>query len=539
MTRLYRIILVDDEEEVRKSIIKIIDWEKAGFEVIGDAENGEDALELVDQYEPDLVLTDIRMPYMDGLTLAGKIRQTHPSIKVIIFSGYDDFEYAKEAIKLNIVEYILKPVNAEELFNILLKVKARMDEEIERIKNIDELKETFAKNLPILKENFLKNIMHGRIESAQIPVLEKEYGLNIADAEKWTVILVSFKRIENMESEKTGFENETQLIPISVRKLLAKYLENCCRYEIFNSSTGLCALLSLNSSNSLDEIILVLRDVCREAKNVLSLHLTIGIGQPRNSLSDMPECYEEAHEAVSYDAIAGIGVIYIHDVEPFSGAAPQLTSDDEHDFTSAIKFGTEKEIQACVNRLIEKMQSAHMRVNEHQAYLISMMDILLQTVRRNELEPESIFGEKFDYLEILSRLQNDEILRGWLVETCIKINRMINAGRESSTQSMIKSAKKYIENNYMDPDISLETICAQLHISSAYFSTIFKKETGESYSSYLTHVRLEKAADLLGTTDDKTYLIARQVGYEEPNYFGYVFKKQYGMTPSKFRGKSS
>ena len=112
---LYRIILVDDEEEVRKSIIRKIDWQAVGFTVVGDAENGEDALEKIEALEPDVVLTDIRMPYMDGLTLAEKIRQRYPSMKIVIFSGYDDFDYAKRAIKLNVTEYILKPVNVEEL----------------------------------------------------------------------------------------------------------------------------------------------------------------------------------------------------------------------------------------------------------------------------------------------------------------------------------------------------------------------------------------------------------------------------------------
>ena len=128
---LYKIMLVDDEEEVRKSIINKIDWADAGFEVIGDAENGKDALEKIEQNEPDVVLTDIKMPYMDGLTMAETIRQLYPSVKIVIFSGFDEFEYAKKAIKLNVIEYILKPVNVEELTSILKRIKSGLDEEIE------------------------------------------------------------------------------------------------------------------------------------------------------------------------------------------------------------------------------------------------------------------------------------------------------------------------------------------------------------------------------------------------------------------------
>ncbi len=158
--KLYRIILVDDEEEVRKSIIRKINWEENGFLVAGDAENGEDALEKIEPLEPDLILTDIRMPYMDGLTLAERVRQKYPSMKIVIFSGYDDFEYAKQAIKLNVTEYILKPVNVEELTAILQAIKANLDEEIEQKRNVNLLRENYIKSLPILREQFLNELVN-------------------------------------------------------------------------------------------------------------------------------------------------------------------------------------------------------------------------------------------------------------------------------------------------------------------------------------------------------------------------------------------
>ena len=138
----YRILLADDEEEVRKAIIRKIDWENIGFQVVGDADNGEEALEKIEQLKPDVVMTDIRMPYMDGLTLTARIRQKYPSIKVLIFSGYDDFEYAQQAIKLNVTEYILKPVNVEELTEILHRVRDSLNEEIEHRRNVRLLRES-------------------------------------------------------------------------------------------------------------------------------------------------------------------------------------------------------------------------------------------------------------------------------------------------------------------------------------------------------------------------------------------------------------
>ena len=176
----YRIMLVDDEEEVRKAIIRKMDWEKLGFVVVGDAENGEEALEKLEQLEPDVVITDIRMPYMDGLTLTARIREKHPSIKILIFSGYDDFEYAKQAIKLEVTEYILKPVNGEELAVILSRIRGSLDKEIEQRRNIDTLRENYLGSLPILRELFLNNLVNRTTDVTAVAPRLREYG-NLGD----------------------------------------------------------------------------------------------------------------------------------------------------------------------------------------------------------------------------------------------------------------------------------------------------------------------------------------------------------------------
>ncbi|MBR3992538.1 MAG: response regulator, partial [Anaerotignum sp.] len=201
MNEMYKILLVDDEEEIRTSIIKKIDWDKNGFTVIGDAENGKDALEKIEQLEPDVVLTDIRMPYMDGLELAAELRRTHPSVKVVIFSGYDDFEYAKQAIQLNIIEYILKPVNARELTDILGKIKTNLDEEIERLRGEAVQQDNVKKNLLILRENFLSKLVKGKIERKQIEHEMKEYELSFRGSRCWIALKIN---LDDGVSDKDG-----------------------------------------------------------------------------------------------------------------------------------------------------------------------------------------------------------------------------------------------------------------------------------------------------------------------------------------------
>ena len=197
---LYRIMLVDDEEEVRKAMIRKMDWESLGFTVVGDAENGQDALEKIEQLEPDVVMTDIRMPYMDGLTLTARIREKYPSIKILIFSGYDDFEYAKQAIKLKVTEYILKPVNGEELASILNRIRISLDEEIEQRRNLSALQESYQGSLPILRELFLNDLVRQPADADSVAAKLAEYGINILDARKWLAAVIHVEMFPTVPS---------------------------------------------------------------------------------------------------------------------------------------------------------------------------------------------------------------------------------------------------------------------------------------------------------------------------------------------------
>ncbi len=187
---LYRIILADDEEEVRKGIIRKIDWARLGFQVVGDAGNGKDALEMIEQMEPDVVMTDIRMPYMDGLALSAWIRKKYPSMKILIFSGYDDFEYAQQAIKLKVAEYILKPVNVEELTEILNRVKDNLDDEIAQRRDVSLLRESYRRSLPIMRELFFNDLVRGNVTEEAACQKLREYQVDILDARKWVAAVV-------------------------------------------------------------------------------------------------------------------------------------------------------------------------------------------------------------------------------------------------------------------------------------------------------------------------------------------------------------
>lgn len=533
----YRIILVDDEEEVRKGIIRKIQWEALGFTIVGDAENGEEALEKIEQLEPNVVMTDIRMPYMDGLTLAERIRQKYPSIKILIFSGFDDFEYAQQAIKLNVTEYILKPVNMEELTEILTRVHHNLDEEIEQRRNVDLLRESYRASLPLLREMFLNEMVRNPIPEATIQKKLGEYQVDILGARKWLTAIIHVDTEEMGQSGPLRLHEERELIPISVKNLVEDHLRDYYRFAIFNTSLGITVIAAIDARNTQTDFISLLDDICKETKRILEVAVTIGIGHGTQQLETVGVSYQSAADALGYKAIVGSGkTIYINDMEPVNRGKLEFDSRDEANLASVIKFGNPGSISQVVREIVGKMEDAKVHARQYQAYLLSVMNSITRLMQQYDLNLVEMFGSQEEYLEMLTGVQKSEEFITWLTSVACRMNEALSQERDKTKKRVIVDAKQYIQDHYQDPDLSVEMICRELHMSPAYFSTMFRKETGQTYVNYLTEIRLNQAVELLKTTEDKTYVIAQKVGYQEQNYFSYVFKKKFGVSPSKYRG---
>ncbi len=532
---LYRIMLVDDEEEVRKAMIRQMDWERLGFTVVGDAENGQEALEKLEQLEPEVIMTDIRMPYMDGLTLTARIREKYPSIKILIFSGYDDFEYAQQAIKLNVAEYILKPVNGEELAEILNRIKISLDQEIEQRRNFDSLRESYLGSLPILRELFLNDLVRRTTDVDLVTPKLREYGIDILDARKWLAAVIHIEDLKRTETPV--FSNHQELIPISVRGLAEDHLRPYCRFAIFNSMDGITVIAAIDENNTQTGLMNLFNDICKESRRVLEVTITVGVGHRSDALQEISRSYQTAVDALGYRAIVGVGkVIYINDVEPVSRGKLQLDGKGEAELIAAIKFGPKEMIETVIQNMANRMEDAKVHASQYQVYMLSIINCMIQMMQQYDLNMDDMFGEGFQYLDALAGGYSREKFASWMIPIACRMNETMNQERDNTTKKVILEAKEYIQEHYSNPDLSVEMLCRHLHMSPAYFSTVFKRETGQTYVNYLTEVRLDKAVDLLNETSDKTYVIAEKVGYQEQNYFSYVFKKKYGVSPTKYRG---
>ena len=527
---LYRILLADDEEEIRTGIKCKIDWAGNGFELVGTAENGQEALEMAENLHPDVVMTDIKMPFMDGLTLGKRLLELMPATKLVLFSGFDDFEYAQTAIQINAAEYILKPINSVELTAVLQKLKAKLDGEFAEKRDIERLRKHYKNSLPLLREQFFTQILDGRISHERIQQQAALYDIDLS-GNFWTVALVHY---DNVERESTPI-HESELIPLCLKQLIDESLHNCnFKSLIYNDYVAVIA--SFKEHSQILTFIDSMNQVCKLARRFLVLTLTVGIGVPCSSLNDLHISTAGAQTALDYRVLMGRGkAIYIGDVEPNPTGLLQLDDQSERNLISAIKLNTPDEIRRAADRFIGQFKTARFSLGHYQLYLMEMMAELLRVIRAYQINPSEVFGTDFDGNFHLTRFESPEELYEWFSETCLKISMLIRRERTNSTRAMADKAKQFIVENYHNPDISVEMLCDHLHVSPAYFSTLFKKETGLSFVTYLTDVRMEEAIKLLSTTEDKTYEIAQKIGYLEPNYFSYVFKKKFGLSPTKYR----
>jgi two-component system response regulator YesN len=295
-------------------------------------------------------------------------------------------------------------------------------------------------------------------------------------------------------------------------------------------------LMMLGSTSDMHRIILEINQICKGAMRILEANVTAGIGQPVAELSEIAKSYQEASDAVDYRVLLEPNqAIYSGDIQPEVNRDFVLDDQDIQRVIKAVKLEDKEEVTKSVRDLIAKLRNSKISLRRYQVSMMEVVTELLKLGRSYHLDLEEIFGGNMDFYGEIANFDSLDSLGDWLCEMCMRFRSLIRQERTDSTKLLTDKAKQFIRENYAQSNLSVEVLCGHLNVSAAYFSTIFKKETGESFVSYLTSVRMEAALELLNNTRDKTYVIAEKVGYTEPNYFSYVFRKQYGMSPTQYR----
>ena len=532
---MYRIMLADDEGIVIDSLKFILEKEFGNECIIEFAKTGRSVIELAEKFRPDIAVMDIQMPGINGIEAMKEIRKHNENVVFIVMSAYDRFDYAKEAIKLGVLEYITKPMDKKRIISTIKKAMEKVDSERDRRSNDLLIMEKLETVVPIIENGLVYNIL-----------LQEHF---TEDVENYKSLLGIYKNYFYMLALVYGDEQDgnhmTNAVGSSVR--MQKYYQDVrvCFKEYFNCAVGAImankiAILVPYDKPFMEyseriEVIGKTRDLIRYMKKRIDCSFRIGIG-PCGELKDMAKSYMDALNAL---AITTGSVAHVDDLS--------LNCEYDTDYPVELEKKLFENVES--GDINSAIASAHSFFNWMIGSYTDSFDNIKLKVLEFVLWAERIayekggmvysFGVRNDYLPTVNKFNDFDELLTWFVDKISVACRNVISSHSTKENSIIDQAVLYINKNY-NKDISLADVSREVNISPYYFSKVFKDEMGENFIEYLTNIRIEKAKDLIKNSECSMKEICVMVGYSEPNYFSRSFKKKVGVTPTEYKeGKTA
>lgn len=536
-----KVFLVEDEMVIRRGIKNSIDWEKEGYIFCGEASDGELAYPMIIKEKPDILITDIRMPFMDGLELCKLVKKELPNIKILILSGYDEFDYAKEAIRLGVTEYLLKPISSGKLLEALNGVSESIRREKEDKDLVRKYMEEMRENTEHEKQKFFEQMIAGNLSMADALETGKKYEMNLS-AGMYNLLLFRFTLgEENRKSGELLGEAEYAIEKLTER---LEYV-----FEFQRGVEGWAFLLMADNEEQMSERVKELsKDLEEIVKNYSTIAYFGGIGQPVARLRELEESFREAERALAARFTMELNrIISIEDIRMAQNVDTlddiEITSFGEIEKTRTMleKFlnnGAEDEIDEFVDVYINELPEENLKSVLMRQYIIMDAYIVMMSfcekIEGIEGEMQAQSEELKNSMKTIQTLEEIKNYIRMLLKKIIGVRDTISGRRYSD---IIEIAKDQIRKTYMSDEISLNTIAAEVGMSPSYFSSIFSKEMGKTFVEYLTEIRMDRAKELLMCSSMKTSEIGYEVGYKDPHYFSYIFKKTQNCTPKEFRAR--
>lgn len=536
-----KVFLVEDEMVIRRGIKNSIDWEKEGYIFCGEASDGELAYPMIIKEKPDILITDIRMQFMDGLELCKLVKKELPNIKILILSGYDEFDYAKEAIRLGVTEYLLKPISSGKLLEALNGVSESIRREKEDKDLVRKYMEEMRENTEHEKQKFFEQMIAGNLSMADALETGKKYEMNLS-AGMYNLLLFRFTLgEENRKSGELLGEAEYAIEKLTER---LEYV-----FEFQRGVEGWAFLLMADNEEQMSERVKELSKVLEEImKNYSTIAYFGGIGQPVARLRELEESFREAERALAARFTMELNrIISVEDIRMAQNVDTlddiEITSFGEIEKTRTMleKFlnnGAEDEIDEFVDVYINELPEENLKSVLMRQYIIMDAYIVMMSfcekIEGIEGEMQAQSEELKNSMKTIQTLEEIKNYIRMLLKKIIGVRDTISGRRYSD---IIEIAKDQIRKTYMSDEISLNTIAAEVGMSPSYFSSIFSKEMGKTFVEYLTEIRMDRAKELLMCSSMKTSEIGYEVGYKDPHYFSYIFKKTQNCTPKEFRAR--
>ncbi|WP_160725149.1 response regulator transcription factor [Bacillus sp. USDA818B3_A] len=513
----YKVLLVDDEKIIVEGISSLVDWKSLDTELVATARNGIEAYEKIRALKPDIVISDIKMPGMDGLTLVSKINEEFPTIKFILLSGFSEFEYAQTAMHYGVKNYLLKPCNEDKIAAALNDIISELKDQKAQDTFISELREKYKKAQPYIKTRLLTEFLTSKSYSNKdLSYYQQLFDIEIKDQE---VRLILFKLEGDFSYEHL----------FAIKNIGEEIFDSI----LLNSNIGENALFLIEDqghSEKLHDQIEQIRELINEYYK-RDTTVAISEGGPIRKARNL---YREAMECLEHRFYLGEGsIITKNDILPSNKDCPKGDFIiDEQQIVLKIKSGHVQDVCKEISRAFEKMAELRMGIHLTKSYCIQLYMAIIQTVDTEHMQ---------DYLmgtSALLKMETVQHMKEYIETTAKKMTNEYYNHFKSKQSSVISKVIEVVKSNLRNPDLSLKMVANEyLFMNPDYLGKLFKEETGQRFSVYLTKIRIEKALEYILTMDDiKVGTLADMIGFgNNPQYFSQVFKKYTGYKPSEYR----
>jgi len=533
---LLGIIIIDDEVLVRVGLKSLVEWEKYGYQIIGEASNGEEGIKLIKERKADIVITDIKMPIKDGLEMIKEFQENDFAPKFIVLSSFDEFHLVKKAMKLGAKDYLIKlELDKNILLETLTPIKNMINKEKEKKKNEDIINHT-VNNKNNMKKEFFKKLIGKLInDNKKINLILKEFDISLSEDNLFCMVI----QINNLDYLNKFNKGDMQLFEFSIMNIVEEIIDDFFEaYAFMNKWGEIVVIFSLNdivANNYVENINEMTAILNRMLKQYFSVNITVSISKPHNGFNNLNATYQECCEGQehSFQYQSGKAIFYKDvlnyqkhfneglNLRPFTA-----------DLIEVLDIMDYQEIEKIFNDLIRKVSTSNL--SRSQAYDLCFEIIyIIKDKLNNELSTE-ILAEDKDFYKCIETLNNIKEVLDWLQYIKDRIYLVINNHVDDEKSFIITKAKKYIKDHFSE-EFNLTDLADELNISAGYLSTLFKEIVGIGFSEYITKLKIDKAKDLLSNSNIKIYKISEMIGYNNPYYFSRVFKKYIGKSPSEYR----
>lgn len=533
---MYKVFLVEDEIVIREGIKSKIPWEEEGFIIVGDESDGELAYPMILREQPDILITDIKMPFMDGLELSKLLKKDMPHLKIIIISGYSDFGYAQQAIDIGINEYLLKPVTAMKLMAAVKSAASAIEKERNEKQILEQYQLLVYQKQSEKRKDFFNALVSGKMSLSQIIEQEEELGINMV-ASVFCILLFQFKLQEDM------YEYSDEIVQCEAK--MTQELRRFSNIKVFERGLDGWAFILQGEHEAqihalTEELCCLLIRICED-----KVHYFGGIGRCVHRVRDLQQSYLDANKAFSLRYFESkdqfLSQNDVHNMKEqianrINVSEMNLEKLDRNLLEDFLKRGTLHDVDEFVESYFDGFASSALSSTIFRHYIImdgySAIMRFLQTLNYPKDKIDKTLKGMNRITNQLSNLEDCCEFYKSILKEAINLRNMKSQKRYAG---LIEQAKDYMLLNYAMSDLTLNKVAAKVNVSPNYFCSLFNQETGMTFTEYLTDIRMEKAKDYLRCTNRKITEIGFLVGYLDSHYFSYIFKKTQNCTPSEYR----